>query len=574
MCPETGTSDFRPERSAAVFDPRFRYLTVFQDFKMLISSRAVAIAFAVTASLGGIGFACGQYDAPADYYSTATGTGATLKNQLQAITTNGMTGVTYGNAREMLQITDRDPNNPNKVLLIYNRVSVNGIWDSGVTWAREHIWPQSRLGASADNNKINIASDLFNLRPVNPSINSSRSNNPFGTTTSSGGYGNSSGYWYPGDADAGDVARAQFYMATRYSGQLSLVNGPPTGLQMGDLSSLLAYHYRDVPDDFERRRNHAIYGLAGKNSPAINSPSNYKQRNRNPYVDHPEYVWSVFVDQKNDTRLSVGIPTSDGGSTANVNLGRVLRNAAVPDAQAITLNKAGIDGTYYSVTTTGDAVSSVNGRYNAFEMGSSGSRLIGAGLNTSTAVAGFKSGTIIIDNLDVTTEGGAGRGANDADDIINIRLSVLDASNSSFSVGNDLNMLDIDFGTVDLGDAAAPQRFSIFNLASSLGANLTASLDLDSIFGSGDTSVLTTNLTTFSNLAGGLSISAMAYLDTSTLGIFSASYVLNFSDEDLPGTIGMTELTLNITGSVVPEPSAIGGLFILASAALFRRRRA
>ena len=121
-------------------------------------------------------------------------------------------------------------------------------------------------------------------------------------------------------------------MATRYS-QLSLVEGLPGSLQMGDLSSLVVYHFKDTPDAFERRRNHAIYGLAGENSPAITNP--YRQQNRNPYVDHPEYVWSVFVDQANDSRITINGGTTDanGASVRDVNLGRVFTGAAVPAAE-------------------------------------------------------------------------------------------------------------------------------------------------------------------------------------------------------------------------------------------------
>ena len=521
-----------------------------------------------------------QFDAPTSYYSTATGlTGAALKSQLQTITT-AMTEVSYGDARFSAEITDANPTTAGNILLIYNRASVSATWDEGATWNREHMWPVSHLtvsGADPGNTTTDLRSDQFNLRPANPVINSTRGNTPYGPDGGGGAAGMRNGdtVWYPGDADAGDVARAQFYMATRYS-TLSLVDSiTPTGTQMGDLSSLLRYHYKDVPDTFERRRNHAIFGNAGApGSPAITNP--YKQENRNPYVDHPEYAWSVFVDQQNDSTLSVAAPNANGGSTAAVNLGRVLRNAAVPAAQGVTLNKAGVDGTYYSATTSGDATSNVTGRYNAFAMDAAGTRTLVVGLNTTTSAAGLKSGSVVVDNLDITTAGGAGHGANDADDTINVSLSVLDPSNSSFTGGAaDTNTLTIDFGSVQPGVDPAAQGFSLFNLASAaLGASLTAGLDLDTINATGNTAVFSTDLSSFANLAAGAAHAGTASFDAPLApGTYGATYTLLFSDENLPGTVTTTSLTLNVTGSVVPEPAtlafAAGAMLFLAA----RRRR-
>jgi hypothetical protein len=422
---------------------------------------------------------------------------------------------------------------------------VSGVWDtSPLIWNREHIWPQSRLGTASD-------SDQFNLRPADPTINSNRGNDPFGTDTTSGNYGPVGSYWYPGNADAGDVARAQFYMATRYS-NLSLVDSFPSGTQMGDLSSLVNYHFRDVPDSFERRRNHAIYGLAGDGAPAITNP--YRQENRNPFVDHPEWVWSVFVDQQNDSQLYVGgAPSADGTSAHNLNLGSVIVGGAVPAAQNVTLTKNGLDGTYYEVTTSGLATSSVTGKLNAFPVITSGtgSKAISVGLNTNTSTAGQRIGTVTINNLDITAAGGAGRGANDGNDTINVSLDVLAHANPSFSLVSDENTLSFDFGTVTLGSVVPQFEFDIANLVNTPG--FTAALDLDSILSSGDPGIFPTNLATFdgaSSLAAGSTNAFFAAIDTSAEGVFSASYTLNFSDENLSGAMNLGSLTLNLTGAV------------------------
>lgn len=493
------------------------------------------------------------YDPPVNYYNSATGTGSTLKAQLRTII-SVMKGVNYGDARYSAPYTDADPNVPGNILLIYNRASIDGEWvPNPLAWNREHIWPQSLLGASASNGTVNIASDQFNLRPADEGINNERGNSAFGFDTTTGSYREivDDSIYYPGDVEIGDVARALFYMATRYS-QLSLVDSTPGNLQMGDLSSLVNYHFRDVPDSFERHRNHAIYGLAGDGAPVITNP--YRQENRNPYVDHPEWVWSVFVDQQNDSQLYVGgAPNADGSSTRNLDMGSVIVGAALPSAQNVTLTKGGLDGTYYEITTGGLATSSVTGRLNAFPVITSGtsSRMLTVGLATNTLTPGRREGTVTIDNLDITTGGGVGRGANDGNDTINVSLDVLAHANPSFFLASDENTLSYDFGTVTLGASVPQFEFEIANLVSM--ESFTARLDLDSITSAGDPAVFDTNLATFSGidaLLAGSTNSYFATFDTTAEGVFSASYTLNFSDENLSGAIGLGSLTLNLLGTV------------------------
>ena len=138
----------------------------------------------------------------------------------------------------------------------------------------------------------------------------------------------------------------------------------------------------------------------------------------------------------------------------NVNLGRVYVGGAPPASQTFNVSKLGTDGTYFDVSTSGDATSSLNGRYNAFHTGTTDSRMIEIGLNPSTATAGLKTGLVTIDNLDVTNEGGIGHGANDGDDIFNVSLDVVDHPVASFSLNLPVNSASIDFGTVAIGQQA------------------------------------------------------------------------------------------------------------------------
>lgn len=75
-------------------------------------------------------------------------------------------------------------------------------------------------------------------------------------------------------------------MEVRYDGaepsttDMELVSYPPSGSQMANLNTLLRWNEEDPPDDAERRRNDLIY-------------TNY-QHNRNPFVDHPEWVQAIW----------------------------------------------------------------------------------------------------------------------------------------------------------------------------------------------------------------------------------------------------------------------------------------
>ena len=112
--------------------------------------------------------------------------------------------------------------------------------------------------------------DLHNLRASAPSVNSSRGNLPF--RDSSGGYKKIDGGFYPGDADKGDVARIIFYVNVRW-------NVPITRNSIGELDMFLRWHIEDPVDEFEINRNQVIF---------------QNQKNRNPFIDHPELVEMIY----------------------------------------------------------------------------------------------------------------------------------------------------------------------------------------------------------------------------------------------------------------------------------------
>ncbi|MCB9849690.1 MAG: endonuclease [Phycisphaerales bacterium] len=475
-----------------------------------------------------------QFDPPAGYYSAATGQGSTLKMQLSSIITSGHVQQSYGDFKTSAAIYDADPEVPGNILLVYNRDSIPSAWTSGSTWSREHVWPQSlQPGDASDSSKGNLG-DPYALRPVNPSINSSRGNKPFGIVSTTGAYGSVGSYYFPGDEDKGDIARSQFYSATRYMSTLSLVNGIPSGNQMGDLESMVRWHYTDVPDYFERRRCHLIYE---------------DQHNRSPFVDRPEFVWSIFGDGANDSTLFVS-PSEplDGVSTIGLAYAPVIVGGPLPATTAITLSKEGTDPTYYLVSVIGDATSDVTGRFNAFDFGSQ-QRTINVGVSAITSIPGSYSGSVVVDNLDISSEG-TGQGADDGDDTIDVSFTVYDHSDASFAGDADSNGLVIDFGTVSAAGGVQTVAFSIHNLASVSG--FTAGLDLVAVTPAGDDDVLTTDVAPFAELASGQSLLFNAAIDPTMVspGAYSATYVFDVADENLPGSTAGAPLTLTLQGVV------------------------
>ena len=171
------------------------------------------------------------------------------------------TYVSYGDARDILQDSDEDPNNQDNVLLIYDRRSVDSTWDAGVTWNREHVWPRSKLPNTT------AEADLHLLRASDPILNSTRGNLSF--VDGSGEARIIGSGWFPGEEDRGDIARIVFYVIMMWETNINLI---------GNLDTFLKWHEEDPVDDFERQRNQVIYAY---------------QRNRNPFIDYPELV-SIF----------------------------------------------------------------------------------------------------------------------------------------------------------------------------------------------------------------------------------------------------------------------------------------
>jgi endonuclease I/chitodextrinase len=276
---------------------------------------------------------------PTGYYDGTSGlTGAALKTKLSQIITNGHLDKGYAGLWTGYKTTDIDKNyeNDGSILDMYSEnptgtdpykftVSTDqcGSYSiEGDCYNREHVVPQSLFSESSP-----MVSDIHFIRATDGKVNGMRSNYPFGTVSSPSftskngsklGPSTSTGYtatvFEPIDEFKGDIARMIFYFVTRYESKLStftsggmLGNTAYPGLQTWEQNVLLAWAAQDPVSPAEINRNNAAYTFQG---------------NRNPYIDHPEWVQAVWGTQIVDTEAPTA-PTSlsvVSTTTASANL--------------------------------------------------------------------------------------------------------------------------------------------------------------------------------------------------------------------------------------------------------------
>ncbi|WP_281615275.1 endonuclease [Flammeovirga sp. SubArs3] len=260
---------------------------------------------------------------PSSYYALADGlSGYNLKSTLHNIISENYVNLGYSALWDAYTTTDDkygegkivwdmytdipNPSNPSvpdgdqpgehEFTQITDKDSGSGGTEEGQYYNREHSMPQSWFNSDEP-----MKSDIFHVIPADKKVNNTRSNNPYGEVTSGGtetvngsilGY-NADGQkvFEPIDEYKGDIARIYFYMATRYEDEISswdqnsseadyVFNGT-TGqvFESGYLQMLLEWHEADPVSQKEIDRNEAIFLLQG---------------NRNPYVDHPEFIDSIW----------------------------------------------------------------------------------------------------------------------------------------------------------------------------------------------------------------------------------------------------------------------------------------
>ncbi|MEV6162620.1 endonuclease [Streptomyces sp. NPDC052052] len=224
------------------------------------------------------------------YYQDALGkSGSALKSALHTIISS-QTKISYSKVWEALKDTDEDPDNSSNVILLYSGLSESKSNNGGSVgqWNREHVWAKSHgdFGTATG-----PGTDLHHLRAEDVQVNSIRGNKDFdnGGSAVSGAPGNytDSDSFEPRDAVKGDVARMILYMAVRYEGDDGFADLEPndkvsngSAPNIGRLSVLKTWSQEDPPDSFEKNRNDVIY--------------DQYQHNRNPFIDHPEWVESIW----------------------------------------------------------------------------------------------------------------------------------------------------------------------------------------------------------------------------------------------------------------------------------------
>lgn len=290
--------------------------------------------------------------------------GKDLLHGLKDILSNGHLWFNYSDVWDTSKITERDwiqspltaeelrnyqyDDNP-YVHLLYrldNGTSTAAHIDDkhGTYIDREHLWSKSH-GFSADENKGPAYADLHHLMLGDSDVNQdAHSNYPYAEVeevdkiydSSYGtkvdhygirGYATIGGskvmVFEPPDQDKGDIARALFYMAARYSSFTSALADPWLELTddvnlienqgtissndtqskpgyYGILSTLLEWHHLDPVSDYEIHRNNLIY-------------NNY-QHNRNPFIDFPSWADIAFGTSSGYANVNEDAVALVGGS--------------------------------------------------------------------------------------------------------------------------------------------------------------------------------------------------------------------------------------------------------------------
>jgi len=262
---------------------------------------------------------------PVGYYDAANGTGDVLRANLRDIITSGHVKLPYTstafdvwNAYEYTDVktsggtviwdmySDIPGGSPAYTFTLYTDQCTGGSSGEGSCYSREHQMPNSWWGGF-DNASNPQYTDLHHLPPADQYVNQYKSNlivaeTNSATYTSSNGSkvgpcalaGFTGSVFEPINEYKGDFARAYLYLATRYMNVMSdwrnsydfdskyIIATTGGNYLQWYVDMLVRWHLQDPVSQKEVDRNNAIY---------YNTP----QHNRNPYIDHPEYVCLVWT---------------------------------------------------------------------------------------------------------------------------------------------------------------------------------------------------------------------------------------------------------------------------------------
>ena len=309
---------------------------------------------------------------PTGYYDGTAGlSGSALKTKLSSIISSGHQTKSYDALDDEYPNSDKDSyyEKDGTVLDIYSENPTETdpyVYQFGVKkcgnykiegdcYNKEHIFPQGYFNKASP-----MVSDIHHIVPTDGKVNGMRSNFPFGNVGSSVSYtskngsklGTSNSVNYSGkvfepiNEFKGDVARMIFYFATRYEAKLKdfdandiLTNTSFPGIQSWELEVLKQWHTQDPVSQREIDRNNAAYTY---------------QRNRNPFIDHPEYVDLIWGTTTPDTEAP-STPTNltvTGSTSSSISLSWT----ASTDNIIVAAYDIYVDGTL-KTTVTGNSAS-------------------------------------------------------------------------------------------------------------------------------------------------------------------------------------------------------------------------
>jgi hypothetical protein len=234
--------------------------------------------------------------------------------------------------------------------------------------------------------------------------------------------------------------------------------------------------------------------------------------------------------------------------SATVNVSNVAPVQTAIGADTLDFTLTGLGDASGSATGTATALGPAVARSVPLDTSTSGSKF--AGVNVTSSSPGVANGTY--NNV--------------------VSFVVFEHSNASFDDDSNLDTLVFNLGLYQLNSGDQQAEIDLFNLAASNGGP-TAGLALTSVGGTGDTSDLSAALAAFSDLNAGDAATIFATLQTDEMGIFQSTYTIRVSDEALPGATAGGDLTLVLTGTVVPEPATVLLVPTLLAAMAIRRRR-
>tara|TARA_B100001564_G_scaffold7221_1_gene6109 strand:+ start:17569 stop:19425 length:1857 start_codon:yes stop_codon:yes gene_type:complete len=297
---------------------------------------------------------------PDGYYNNATANGYELKTQLYNIINQqndqGYNAIDtffstydldsyYENNYTILDIYSENPQGTDPYNYVPEIDECGNYSLEGDCYNKEHLIPKSVFNENSP-----MQGDAHHLVPVDGRVNGFRGNFPMGRVdnnnlVSQSGISNptmngsklgvnlnsgySAGYggivFEPIDEFKGDIARIHFYFATRYQNIIpnwsdyAMFNGSSDQVFNSTfLSILLEWHEIDPVSQKEIDRNNAIY---------------YEhQGNRNPFIDHPEFVyliWNLQEDNEAPTTPTNLIAYSSSSSTIELSWSASNDNVAV-----------------------------------------------------------------------------------------------------------------------------------------------------------------------------------------------------------------------------------------------------